>query len=142
MIISTPRVIGKNGVIKDFDPKMILSALLRETDVEPKLATKITEETCRFLVGIGKSIQYITTPMIREITNTMLIKNNLELVRLQHTRIGKPRYDLKKHKEKLERIKDKPFSTLEITIENENLYKEIEKELNEVNDLIIKMENI
>lgn len=91
-----PFVIGKDTKKKEFDPTIIFNVLIDETNIPREEAVIITEETTRFLISISTNIKNITSPMIREIVNTMLLKHGFEAERLKNTRIGFPRYDLEK----------------------------------------------
>jgi len=94
-----PGIIDKTLHIKTFNLNLIKESLLLETELCEESAIFITNETCRFIIGItgernGLGIKYITAPMIREIVCVMLLKHGFEKERLQYTRIGLPHYDL------------------------------------------------
>lgn len=77
--------------IKKYESKKIYDALLRETDISEDAAKIIAKE-------VGKSIEnldinFLTAPLIRELTNAKLVEYGLEKIRRQHTRLGVPIYD-------------------------------------------------
>lgn len=84
-----------------------------------------TKQVVRIL--IGADLKIITSPMIREIVNTVLLQKGLEINRLQYTRIGFPLFDL------TEILKEKESSSDIIT-------KHIKNEYHNVLDLIKKLE--
>jgi len=90
-----PLVIDKKKEDNLFNPRKIFDALMRETSISKGNAEQVTIDTTRFFVGIGKSVRRITAPMIREVVNAMLVKNGLEIARLEHTRVGISYYDFK-----------------------------------------------
>ena len=91
-----PFVIDKTLKRKEFDPNLIYKSLRKETNISEENAKKITKDITRKIIGISSLIPYLTSPMIREVTNTTLLQYGLTEERLQYTRIGFPRYDLKK----------------------------------------------
>jgi len=127
MIDLIPSIIDKTLEKKKFNPTLIYESLLRETDISKKDAMNTTKQVVRILVGAGLKI--VTSPMIREITNTVLLQKGLEIIRLQYTRIGFPFYDL------TERFRNKSNSLNEIInhikIEYENVSNLIKKLIKE-----------
>ena len=91
-----PEIIDKSLMSKKFDPKKIYESLLEETDLNEKQSESITLNVCRFIIQISNHIKIMTSPMIREIVNVMLLKFGYEKARLQYTRIGLPFHDLSK----------------------------------------------
>ena len=93
-----PFVITKdhNGDIikKQYRPKRILESLLVETSISLEDAKDITKKTSRYIVSSG--ITLTTAPFIREVVNTLLVKNGLVNIRNQYTRLGTPIYELNK----------------------------------------------
>ncbi len=116
-----PFVIDKTLEKKKFDGMLIYKSLLKETNISRENAQHTAKQVIRIL--IGANLKIITAPLIREITNTVLLQKGLEIIRLQYTRIGFPFYDL------TERFKDKTNSSNEIT-------KHIRNEYRNVSDLI------
>lgn len=84
-----------------------------------------TKQVVRIL--IGANLKIITSPIIREITNTVLLQKGLEKIRLEYTRIGFPFFDL------TEILKKKENSSDIIT-------KHVKNEYYNVLDLIKKLE--
>jgi ribonucleoside-triphosphate reductase len=75
-----------------WDRKYIVKALLRETQIKEGMAELIADEA---EAAIKKSnIQYVTTPLIREVVNEKLIEHGLKDIRKEHTRLGLPVYDV------------------------------------------------
>lgn len=94
-----PNVLDKNWEIKKFDPERIYNVLLRETDIIKEDAKLIVKMVVKFL--ISAKLKMITPPLIRSITNVMMIrlssdKPYLEKERLKDDRIGIPYDDLKR----------------------------------------------
>lgn len=91
-----PFVIDKTLEKKKFNPNLIYESILRETNISKENAKKVVEEVVRKIIAMGSNIKYMTSPMIREITNVTFLQYGFEKERLKYTRIGFPRYDLKK----------------------------------------------
>ena len=70
----------------------IVDALVRETDVDPATAEKISREVQDQI--IASKISVITAPLIRELVNAQLIARGMEKARKMHTRLGVPLYDV------------------------------------------------
>ena len=91
-----PDVMDKTLKKSKFDGNLVYKSLLKETDISEINAKKVVTEVIRKIVGMCSIISIITSPMIREIVNVTLLQLGLEKERLKYTRIGFPRYDLKK----------------------------------------------
>lgn len=117
-----PKVMGGDLIPKPYDESKIREALKRETNLEGKIVDMLIESVSRYL--IGNKIKIITAPMIREVVNSLCLKYNLEIIRLKHTRVGLPKWDL------------------------DNIYEEngnvdyIDKSITLVNNLIFELEEI
>ncbi|KKK49321.1 hypothetical protein LCGC14_3136250 [marine sediment metagenome] len=98
-----PLVYTKKGKV-EFDPRCIYRSLLRETDISEEGALSVTKKVTRVLIKINLSI--ITAPLIREVVNVQLLKMGLERIRLQYTRLGMPKYDIKRLKEEYHDINE------------------------------------
>jgi len=83
--------VSRGDVVK-WNRKSIVDALLRETQITPEMAEKISIEAEKTIIDSG--IKFITAPLIREVVNEKLIKHGLEEERKQHTRLGLPIYDV------------------------------------------------
>ncbi len=70
----------------------IVDALVREADVDPAAAEKISKEVQDQI--IASKISVITAPLIRELVNAQLIARGMEKARKMHTRLGVPLYDV------------------------------------------------
>ncbi|MCL2607775.1 MAG: anaerobic ribonucleoside-triphosphate reductase [Methanomassiliicoccaceae archaeon] len=77
--------------IKKWDKSKIFDALMRETDIGEEAALIVSKEVEKMIRKI--EIEYITAPLIRELTNVKLLEYGMETVRKQHTRLGVPIYD-------------------------------------------------
>jgi ribonucleoside-triphosphate reductase len=77
--------------IKKWDKAKIYDALMRETDIGEDAAFIIAKEVEKTITKM--EFEYITAPLIRELTNAKLVEYGLERVRKQHTRLGVPIYD-------------------------------------------------
>jgi ribonucleoside-triphosphate reductase len=79
--------------IRKWDKKRIFETLMRETDIHEDAAMIIATEVEKMISNL--SIEYLTAPLIRELTNAKLVEYGLERIRRQHTRLGVPLYDVK-----------------------------------------------
>lgn len=77
--------------LKRWDKGRIYDALIRETDISDDAASIISKEVEKMVSKM--EIDYITAPLIRELTNAKLVEYGLEGIRKQHTRLGVPLYD-------------------------------------------------
>ena len=75
-----------------WDKQKIADALIRETDIDPKIAMMICSEVEESVKA--ERLKFITAPLIRELVNAKLIEYGYENVRKQHTRLGFPIYDV------------------------------------------------
>jgi len=78
--------------IETFQKDKITQTLLRETQATPKEAEKIATDVEQTLQEIN--LTYITSPIIRELTNAKLLEEGLETIRNKHTRLGLSSYDI------------------------------------------------
>ncbi len=122
-----PNVLKEDLNLHKFDPRCIERTLLRETDISEDEADIVATGVLRLVIKICGAIEVITSPMIREITNVVLLQHGLEVERLQHTRIGIPMFDLKKLNEK-GRL-------------NGELSKHVQTEYDNVNKIILKIKS-
>jgi DNA-binding HxlR family transcriptional regulator len=74
-----------------FDNKKIEAYLINEGQMEPYRAKQIAQEVEERLSKT--SIAYLTTPLMREYINAVLLENGLEEVRHKLTRLGSPPSD-------------------------------------------------
>jgi len=77
--------------IKKWDKAKIYDALVRETDINEDAASIIAREVEKMISKM--ELEFITAPLIRELTNAKLVEYGLEKIRKQHTRLGVPIYD-------------------------------------------------
>ena len=80
-----------DGDIKEWDKQKIHDALIRETKISEDAAAIVAMEVERLILSVD--IDYITAPLIRELTNAKLVEYGLARVRKQHTRLGVPLFD-------------------------------------------------
>ncbi|MHA1931354.1 MAG: anaerobic ribonucleoside-triphosphate reductase [Promethearchaeota archaeon] len=77
-----------------FDTRKIEEYLSREGGLETFLARQIAREVEKRLAKTN--IEYLTTPLMREYINAILLENGLEDVRHRLTRLGTPPYEASK----------------------------------------------
>ena len=65
--------------IRKWDKKRIFETLMRETDIHEDAATIIATEVEKMISNL--SIEYLTAPLIRELTNAKLVEYGLERIR-------------------------------------------------------------
>lgn len=75
-----------------FDFKKIEDYLIKEGELEKYLAKKIAREVKERLSKIN--IEYLTSPLMREFINAILLEEGLEDVRHKLTRLGTPPYEV------------------------------------------------
>lgn len=76
----------------EWNREKLIKALLKETSIDPKLAQIISIEVENSIKSSG--IKYLTTPLIREITNAKMGEYGFEKERRNNSRIGIPIYDI------------------------------------------------
>ncbi|KKN00220.1 hypothetical protein LCGC14_1139920 [marine sediment metagenome] len=130
-----PPVIDKTLEKKEFDGNLIYESLLKETCISKENAKKITTEIIRRIIGISSLIPYLTSPMIREIANVTLLQYGLTEERLDYTRIGFPRYDLKKIYEN----NNKPKTDIKILEHIRNEFSNVEDLINTIKKQKLEM---
>ncbi len=78
--------------IESFNKNKIKDTLIKETQVNKKEAQKIANEVEEILKN--SKLQYITSPIIRELTNAKLLEKGYESIRNHHTRFGVTSHDI------------------------------------------------
>jgi len=78
--------------IEEFDRNKIINSLIKEAGVPTELAQKISREAENRLKKF--ETKYLTSPLIREVVNTILIEKGLEEYRHKLTRLGLPVHDV------------------------------------------------
>ncbi|MGL6298954.1 MAG: anaerobic ribonucleoside-triphosphate reductase, partial [Methanobacteriaceae archaeon] len=78
--------------IESFDLNKIANTLVEETGASQELAFEIASEVWKELKKLN--VEYLTSPMIREIVNTKLVEHGLEDLRGKYTRLGIPVYNI------------------------------------------------
>ncbi len=77
--------------IKKWDRSRIFDALMRETTISEDAASIVAREVEKLIMEL--ELDFVTAPLIRELTNAKLVEYGLAKVRRQHTRLGVPLYD-------------------------------------------------
>jgi len=88
----TPVVRRSEYMMEPFDKTKIISALIKEANVPPRIAhevANVAKEKIREL-----KVEYLTAPLIREVINAVLIDSGYERYRHKLTRVGLPLYDV------------------------------------------------
>ena len=81
-----------NQTIEEFNSHKIIQALVREGNVPLELAQKITEEVENKIYKFQTA--YLTSPLIREMVNSVLIEHGHEEYRHKLARVGIPVFDV------------------------------------------------
>ncbi len=81
-----------NQTIEEFNSHKIIQSLVREANVPLELAQKITEEVENKIYKF--QTVYLTSPLIREIVNSILIEHGHEEYRHKLARVGIPVFDI------------------------------------------------
>ncbi|MFB0560495.1 MAG: anaerobic ribonucleoside-triphosphate reductase [Candidatus Lokiarchaeia archaeon] len=87
-----PPVRTSRGMIEDFDASKIIQSLIKETGIEKEKATQVAKRVVQRI--ISSNIQWLSSPMIREMACSVLAEMNMIEERKLYTRIGVPIYDL------------------------------------------------
>ena len=95
--------------IETFDRGNIIRSLLRETDITRGVAEKIGSEVEDKVKDL--KINYLNTPLIREMTDVKLLEYGHESIHNQYARVGLPVYEVRK------KIENEPFANREILAE-------------------------
>ncbi len=80
--------------IEEFNPHKIIQSLVREANMSLEQATKITEEVENKIYKLSTS--YLTSRLIRDCVNNVLLEHGLEEQMNKLIRIGVPIFDLNK----------------------------------------------
>jgi anaerobic ribonucleoside-triphosphate reductase len=83
---------GPNLVL--WDRERIVDALVRETDIAPEVAQKISHEVEDEILSFR--VKTITSSLIRELVDAKLIEHGLVEVYKRHARLGVPLYDVER----------------------------------------------
>src|ERR687889_387326 len=78
--------------IEEFNPHKIIQSLVREANMSLEQATKITEEAENKIYKFSTS--YLTSRLIRDCVNNVLLEHGLEDQMNKLIRVGVPTYDL------------------------------------------------
>lgn len=78
--------------LEEFDANKIADSLIREAKMPSDLAQKVAKEAEKRL--LKSKTKYLTTPLVREVVNAILIERGLEEYRHRLTRLGLPVYDV------------------------------------------------
>jgi ribonucleoside-triphosphate reductase len=83
---------ASRSAIEEFDANKIANALIKEAKMPPELAQKVAKEAETQL--IKSKTKYLTSPLVRELVNAILIEKGLEEYRNKLTRLGIPVHDV------------------------------------------------
>jgi len=107
---------ASRSAIEEFDANKIANALIKEAKMPPEQAQKIAKEAETQL--LKSKTKYLTTPLVRELVNAILIEKGLEEYRNKLTRLGIPVHDVTN----LLHAQQQPTSPLEAA--GETVFKE------------------
>ncbi len=89
---NTTKVRTSLSTFEDFDANKITRSLIEETDIDEKIAERISKNVKK---QMGKlNLEFVTAPLIREMVCVELLKNGFEKERKLYTRLGMPVYDV------------------------------------------------
>lgn len=80
-------------VLERFNRKKIIESLIKETQIDEETASEVSLEVEKELERLN--LEYVTAPLIREITNVKLLERGMEKERARYTRLGMPVFDVK-----------------------------------------------
>ncbi len=80
------------GTLEPFDYRMIEQSLIKETGIAAETATHVAREVEAKLRKL--KVNYLSAPLIREITTVQLLEEGLEEARSKYTRLGMPVHDV------------------------------------------------
>ncbi|MCX8192696.1 MAG: helix-turn-helix domain-containing protein [Nitrososphaeria archaeon] len=84
-----------DNLVEPFDKSKIINSLIREANITLKLASEIASIVEEKLKDLR--IEYLTSSLIRELVNNVLLDMGLEKYRHRLTRVGMPIYDVSKN---------------------------------------------
>ncbi|MHA1604721.1 MAG: anaerobic ribonucleoside-triphosphate reductase [Candidatus Freyarchaeota archaeon] len=87
-----PPVRTSRGIIENFDVSKIIRSLIKETGIDKEKATQVAKRVVQRI--ISSNIQWLSSPMIREMACSVLAEMGMVEERKLYTRIGVPIYDL------------------------------------------------
>lgn len=87
-----PPVRTSRGMIENFDATKIIQNLIKETGMDKKKATQVAKKVVQRI--ISSNIQWLSSPMIREMACSVLAEMGMIEERKLYTRIGIPIHDL------------------------------------------------
>lgn len=87
-----PPVRTSRGMIENFEVSKIIRNLVKETGIEKEKATQVAKKVVQRI--ISSNIQWLSSPMIREMACSVLAEMGMIEARKLYTRIGVPIYDL------------------------------------------------
>ncbi|HTY44238.1 MAG TPA: anaerobic ribonucleoside-triphosphate reductase [Patescibacteria group bacterium] len=77
-----------------FDRSKISRSLIKETEIKEEQADAVAMDVERFIKKLD--LNYLSSPLVREIVNVKLLEYGLEDARKRYTRIGMPIYDVER----------------------------------------------
>jgi len=78
--------------LEEFDPNKIANSLIKEAKMPPEIAQKVAKEAEKRL--LKSRTKYLTTPLVREVVNAILVEKGFEEYRHKLTRLGMPVHEV------------------------------------------------
>src|SRR3989337_3233962 len=78
--------------LEEFDANKIANSLIKEAKMPPELAQKAAKEAEKRL--LKSKTKYLTSPLVREVVNAILVEKGLEDYRHKLTRLGMPVHEV------------------------------------------------
>jgi anaerobic ribonucleoside-triphosphate reductase len=78
--------------LEEFDPNKIANSLIKEAKMPPEIAQKAAKEAEKRL--LKSKTKYLTTPLVREVVNAILVEKGFEEYRHKLTRLGMPVHEV------------------------------------------------
>jgi ribonucleoside-triphosphate reductase len=90
---SNMKVRTSASTLDGFQSSKIVDSLVKETKIDRSFAQTIAKEVEKELGHMR--LNYVTSPLVREIVNVKLLEHGMESVRARYTRLGMPVFDVK-----------------------------------------------
>ncbi|MDI6730070.1 MAG: anaerobic ribonucleoside-triphosphate reductase [Candidatus Altarchaeum sp.] len=89
---NTTKIRTSLSTFEDFDANKITRSLIEETDIDEKIAERISKTVKKQIEKLNP--EFVTAPLIREMVCVELLKGGFENERKLYTRLGMPVYDV------------------------------------------------
>lgn len=96
--------------LEEFDVNKIANSLIKEAKMQPELAQKVAKEAEKRL--LKSKTKYLTSPLVREIVNAILVEKGFEDYRHKYTRLGLPVHEVTMLLEGSEKEKTRSAATV------------------------------